>query len=78
MFAHQSVQAALDLNAKKIVPMHWGVFSLGRNQWYQSIDNAVKSAKEPGLSIDVPKMGEKYADGFVNDNWWEAKNLRRE
>ena len=78
MFAHQSVQATLDLNAKKMVPMHWGVFSLGRNPWYESIDNAVKSAKEYNLPIDVPKMGEKYADGFVNDNWWEDKSLRRE
>ncbi|MBE9579488.1 MBL fold metallo-hydrolase [Moraxella sp. K1664] len=77
MFAHQSVRASLDLNAKKMVPMHWGVFSLGRNPWYESIDNAVKSAKEHNLAIDVPKMGEKYTDGFVNDNWWENKALRR-
>ncbi len=78
MFAHESVQAALDLKAQKMVPMHWGVFSLGRNPWYESIDNAVKSAKEHGLAFDVPKMGERYADGFVGEEWWTDKSLRRE
>ncbi|WP_416191847.1 MBL fold metallo-hydrolase [Neisseria sp. CCUG12390] len=78
MFAHQSVQAVLDLKAEKMVPMHWGVFSLGRNPWYESIDNAVKSAKEHGLPIDVPKMGEKYTDGFTGGEWWTDRALRRE
>lgn len=78
MFAHQSVQATMDLKAQKMVPMHWGVFSLGRNPWYESIDNAVKSAKEHGLAFDVPKMGERYADGFVGEEWWTDKSLRRE
>ncbi|UYZ77766.1 hypothetical protein LP123_11465 [Moraxella bovis] len=54
------------------------MFSLGRNPWYESIDNAVKSAKELDLLIDAPKMGEKYADGFVGENWWEDRALRRE
>lgn len=78
MFAHESVQAALDLKAQKMVPMHWGVFSLGRNPWYESIDNAVKSAEEHGVALDVPKMGERYADGFVGQEWWADKSLRRE
>lgn len=77
MFAHQSVQASLDLNAKKMVPIHWGVFSLGRNPWYESIDNAVKSANEHNLAIDIPKMGEKYQDGFENNAWWQDESLRQ-
>lgn len=78
MFPEQSVQAAQDLNAAKMVPMHWGVFALGRNPWYQSIDTAVKTAEEKGIPIDVPKMGEKYRpESFRNDGWWQAQNLRR-
>ncbi|MDD0823044.1 MBL fold metallo-hydrolase [Mannheimia sp. AT1] len=77
MFAHQSVQASLDLNAKKMVPIHWGVFSLGRNPWYESIDNAVKSANEHNLAIDILKMGEKYQDGFENNAWWQDEALRQ-
>lgn len=77
MFTKQSVQAALDLNAKKMIPIHWGVFSLGRNSWYQSIDTAITEASSHNLAIDVPKMGEKYQAGFTNDDWWKAPELRR-
>lgn len=78
MFAHDSVQASLDLNAKRMVPMHWGVFSLGRNPWYTSIETAVATAQDKGVAIDVPKMGEKYTDGFTGDVWWTDTSLRRE
>lgn len=77
MFTKQSVQAALDLNAKKMLPIHWGVFSLGRNSWYQSIDTAIAEASSHNLAIDVPKMGEKYQASFTNDDWWKAPELRR-
>lgn len=77
LFVHQSIQAVQDLNAKKIVPIHWGVFSLGRNAWYESIDRAVSGANEKQIPIDVPKMGEKYQAGFHNDFWWQAPSLRR-
>ncbi|WGE85553.1 MBL fold metallo-hydrolase [Actinobacillus equuli] len=60
MFPEQAVQAAQDLKAKRMLPIHWGVFSLGRNPWYQSIDTSVKTAAEKGVVLDVPKMGEKY------------------
>lgn len=77
MFPEQSVQAALDLGAKRMVPMHWGVFSLGRNPWYTSIDAAVKTAAAKNLPLDVPKMGEKYRpDTFRNDGWWTRQDLR--
>lgn len=77
MFPEQAVQAVEDLNAKKMIPMHWGVFSLGRNPWYQSIDTAVATAHAKNIPIDVPKMGEKYDDNFDNDEWWMDKSLRR-
>lgn len=77
MFAHQAVQAALDLNTRRMVPIHWGVFSLGRNPWYESIDSAVADAERHQIPIDVPKMGEKYQDGFVGGDWWRDTALRR-
>ncbi|SUT87509.1 Zn-dependent hydrolase [Actinobacillus ureae] len=78
MFSEQAVQAAQDLNAKRMLPIHWGVFSLGRNPWYQSIDTSVKTAAEKGVILDVPKMGEKYQpEHFQNNQWWQAPELRR-
>ena len=53
------------------------MFSLGRNPWYESIDNAIKSAKEHNLVIEKQKMGEKYSDDFVGEEWRTGKSLRR-
>lgn len=77
MFAHEAVQAVLDLQAEKMVPIHWGVFSLGRNPWYESIDNAYAGAKRHRIAIDVPKMGEKYTEHFAGDEWWQHPDLRQ-
>ncbi|MCQ9630235.1 MBL fold metallo-hydrolase [Actinobacillus suis] len=78
MFPEQAIQAAQDLKAKRMLPIHWGVFSLGRNPWYQSIDTSVKTAAEKGVILDVPKMGEKYQpEHFQNNQWWQALELRR-
>lgn len=79
MFPEQAVQAALDLNAERMLPIHWGVFSLGRNHWNDSIKRAHQSAAEKNLPLDVPKMGEKYQPPhFQNDHWWQNPALLRD
>ncbi|PSJ80364.1 hypothetical protein [Neisseria iguanae] len=66
VYVRRSISAgSIGFEGVKDGAMHWGVFSLGRNPWYESINNAVKSAREHSLVLDVPKMGEKYADGFI-------------
>ncbi len=68
MFPEQAVQSVLDINAAIFVPVHWGVFNLGRNPWNRSIKRAHAAAQQHGLRIDVPKQGEKYRpDGFATE-----------
>ncbi|KGQ70008.1 multidrug transporter [Chelonobacter oris] len=76
MFPEQAVQAALDLGAARMLPIHWGVFSLGRNPWNESIKRTNAAAQRAGLPLDVPKMGEKYQPHrFQNDHWWQNPAL---
>ena len=73
IFPEQAVQAAKDLNAQRMIPIHWGVFSLGRNPWDQSIKLAHSEALSQNLALDMPKMGDKYTpDTHQADNWWES------
>ncbi|QIW15727.1 multidrug transporter [Pasteurellaceae bacterium RH1A] len=73
MFPDQAVQASLDLNAKTMLPIHWGVFNLGKNPWDQSIKLAVQTAQTKQLRLDVPKQGEKYQPEIYQfDPWWEG------
>lgn len=73
MFPEQSVQAAFDLNAAVMLPIHWAVYNLGRNPWDQNIKRADVDAAKRNLRFDVPKMGEKYTpDGWQTEKWWEG------
>ena len=72
MFPEQSVQAAQDLNAKILLPVHWGVFDLALNPWKQSISRADIAARQKGIPMHVPKMGERYTgEHYQRENWWE-------
>ena len=71
LFPEQAVQGAIDLKAARMVPMHWGVFSLGRNPWDENIKRADAEAERKGLPMDAPKMGEKYQpQGYRTQKWW--------
>ncbi len=73
MFPEQAVQGTLDLQATRMVPIHWGVFSLGRNHWDENIKRAHAEAERKGVPMDAPKMGEKYQpEGYRTQQWWVA------
>ena len=56
-----------------MVPIHWGVFSLGRNHWDENIKRAHAEAERKGVPMDAPKMGEKYQpEGYRTQQWWVA------
>ena len=58
MFPEQTVQAAVDLKAKVLLPVHWGKFTLALHDWNEPVIRAVKKAGEEGLQITTPMLGE--------------------
>ena len=73
MFPEEAVQATQDVNARIMLPIHWGVFNLGRNPWDENIRRAAAAATTKGVRMDMPKMGEKYTpDTHRQENWWEG------
>lgn len=59
MFPEESVRAHKDLQGKKFLPIHWGVFDLAMHPWDESVGRAREAAKKEGVEfVDVP-MGEK-------------------
>ena len=72
MFPEQALQATQDLKAARMVPMHWGVFSLGRNPWDENIKRAHTEARAKGVPLDVPTMGERYTPETHRERlWWK-------
>lgn len=67
LYPAQALQACKDLNAKTLVPLHWGVFNSGRN-WKEGIEILYQNKKE--LKIIAPMMGERFENNSTTKPWW--------
>jgi L-ascorbate metabolism protein UlaG (beta-lactamase superfamily) len=74
LMPEETVQAALDLKAKTLLPIHWGRFTLGRHRWDEPIRRVVKAAEERSLRITTPMIGEAVIldSVYPSKRWWES------
>lgn len=72
MFPEQTVQAAIDLKAKILMPVHWGKFSLAMHPWNEPIERVTIEAEKKHVQILTPKLGETIivSKDFPNQKWW--------
>jgi len=72
MFPEQAVQAGIDLGAKVLLPVHWGKFDISLHPWDDPIKRFVAAAKEKGVQITTPLIGEPVViDGvYPCTEWW--------
>jgi len=73
MFPEETVQAALDVNARKVMPIHWGAFKLAPHTWTDPIERVIKKAKQLHVTLVVPEMGKPvniHESDAVVDYWW--------
>ncbi len=74
MMPEEVVQAAIDLKAKKLLPVHWAKFSLSLHSWDEPILRVTKESELKHMPIIHPMIGEEVdlnAD-TVFTNWWET------
>jgi L-ascorbate metabolism protein UlaG (beta-lactamase superfamily) len=74
MMPEQTVQAGIDLKAKKILPVHWAKFSLSIHDWDEPIKRITAEAKKKNIPLIHPMIGEQVD---LNDlkafpSWWET------
>jgi len=72
MFPEETVQAAIDLKAKVLMPVHWGKFSLAMHPWNEPIKRVVLAAAANQLPLVTPKLGETIIlnEYLPTENWW--------
>jgi L-ascorbate metabolism protein UlaG (beta-lactamase superfamily) len=72
MFPEETVQAAIDLRAKVLMPVHWGKFSLAMHPWNEPIKRVVLAAAAKQLPLVTPKLGETVIlnQHLPTENWW--------
>lgn len=47
----QSAQAAVDVRARMMMPIHWGSFVLAMHSWTDPVERVVLKAEELGMPI---------------------------
>ncbi|MDR2891923.1 MAG: MBL fold metallo-hydrolase [Deltaproteobacteria bacterium] len=73
LFPEEVIRASHDVQAKALVPIHWGVFDLALHPWDESIRMIAKLADEDGgITLLTPLMGQKLVPGQTElSRWWE-------
>ena len=73
MLPEETVQAAKDLRAKVLLPVHWAKFTLALHPWNEPIQRVVKAAAGTGIALATPLIGEPVILGapLPQTSWWE-------
>jgi len=68
----QAAQAAIDLQARLLQPIHWGKFKEADHPWNEPIEKLLPAAQKLGVPVNVPRIGEPYTLGAPPDTtvWW--------
>ncbi len=77
MMPEQTAQAGLDVRANKIMPIHWGAFKLAMHPWTEPVQRVFKKAKELGVPVTTPRIGEIFyldSTAISNEEWWKDFN----
>jgi len=73
MMPEETAQAAIDLNAKVMMPIHWGAFRLAMHSWTDPVERVTKKAAALGMPVATPKIGESIiinGSNYPTDVWW--------
>ena len=74
MMPEEVVQATIDLNAKKLLPVHWSKFSLALHSWDDPILRVTAEGKRKQIPMLTPMIGEpvNLNDNSIYNEWWDA------
>ncbi len=72
LFPNESIQAAMDGKAKKIMPFHWAGFNLSyQHTWTEPVEEFIKAAQKQNIDYSTPPLGKIFnIDSIELDKWW--------
>ncbi len=73
----ETAQAAHDLRAATLLPVHWAKFVLGYHPWNEPVQRLLPAAAALGQPVTVPRIGEPYTvgDPVRAEPWWEFEKF---
>lgn len=72
MHPEESIQAHIDLQGEKLLPIHNGTFDLSMHSWYEPFDRIVALGREQSITVFTPMIGEAVNEQStaVGMIWW--------
>jgi L-ascorbate metabolism protein UlaG (beta-lactamase superfamily) len=72
MHPSQTAQAAADLQARMLQPVHWAKFAESTHPWNEPVNILLPAAKQLGVDVNIPRIGEPYTLGepAKHSVWW--------
>lgn len=73
MMPEETVQAAIDVKARRMMPIHWGAFALALHKWTDPIERVTKRARELNVPLIAPKIGQEvwlHNSSYAQEIWW--------
>jgi L-ascorbate metabolism protein UlaG (beta-lactamase superfamily) len=72
MTPEETVQAATDLKATVLMPVHWAKFALAFHTWSEPVEKVTQAAKKIALQITTPIIGEPVIlnKNYPTHAWW--------
>ncbi len=76
MMPEETIQAAVDINSKMTMPIHWAAFTLSLHSWTDPVERALKKAEELNVPFCTPEIGEPVIIGRHHpaSKWWRELN----
>lgn len=77
LLPEQGIQAAKDVEAKWVVPVHWGTFSICYHAWDDPIKQITTRAIQAGINVATPLIGQiidyQNIEQYQEQWWLEVK-----
>lgn len=63
-----------DLDAKVLMPVHWGKFALALHEWDEPIKRFIRAAEAADVSYTTPMIGQPVVldEFYPKEPWWES------
>ncbi|GGS26378.1 MBL fold metallo-hydrolase [Actinokineospora fastidiosa] len=73
MTPEEGVATHLDVRGGVLVPVHWATFTLALHDWTEPVDRLWAEAKARGVTLAVPRPGERVdvSSPAPVDPWWQ-------
>lgn len=72
MFPSDTIQAALNLQAQRFMPIHWGAYALSPHSWNAPVIASITQAQALGLNSLTPYIGEVFSADSHSTAWWQT------